>query len=154
MSNLKPKTLFDHLKAITETKPDNYWDTLSDKERKEFKVFLINRYLSMNQDWVEIINYFQQYTVGLLHPRDVYRLYSEILPKQKVWLKYVKGKKSSKYTPALIDLFAKHFEISRNEAVEYLELYFDIAGKQAVKDIVNMYGVEPKEVTKMVKVKR
>ena len=55
MSN-KPKTLFDHLKAITQYQDPNYWEKLSDADKKTWSNYMVHRFLSMNLDWVDIIS--------------------------------------------------------------------------------------------------
>ena len=55
--------------------------------------FIINRWLSMDEHLIQIVNYFQKYSIGLLEPRDTYMWYRDIIPKKKRFNKYIKGKK-------------------------------------------------------------
>ena len=87
----KPATIFDHLANITWKK--KMWSDLSEPDQKSFSPYLINRWLSMNPDLIEIIDMFQQYTIGPLNKKHVYQLYYEILPKQKIFTKYVRAKR-------------------------------------------------------------
>ena len=67
---MKPKTLFDHIKQITEKKVSKgYWESLSESEEKSFSTYLVNRYLSMNMNWIDFVNSLQKYTIGLLRPK-------------------------------------------------------------------------------------
>ena len=50
---------------------------------------MVNRFLSMNSNWLELVNEIQRYD---LPPEIQYKLYIDILPKRKVWLKYIKGR--------------------------------------------------------------
>ena len=75
---------------------------------------MINRFLSMKSDWIEVVNEVQKYP---LSPKELYRVYRDILPRRNQFLKYVKGKKNMNYEEWVIDLVAKHFEISVSEAV-------------------------------------
>ena len=88
---VKAKTIFQHLSGIKEKKES--WESLSEMDKKSFTPFIINRWLSMNMDLLPIINVLQKYTIGLLTPRDVYKLYLDFLPKKKTFDKYIKGKK-------------------------------------------------------------
>lgn len=144
----KAATIFDHLSNITDKK--TAWSKLSDEDKKSFTPYMINRWLSMNMDWVDLVNELQKYTIGLLSPEEVYKLYLDVLPKQKTYNKYVKGSKESKYSPELVELLSKHFLISEKEAVEYLELY---TGDRllSLKEIVKKYGKTDKEVDKLLK---
>ena len=60
---------------------ENY--EMSEDEQKKFSPFIINRWLSMDKDFIEIVNFFQKYSIGTLEPREVYKWYCDILPKGK-----------------------------------------------------------------------
>jgi len=92
---VKAKTIFQHLSGIKEKKQS--WESLSEMDKKSFSPFIINRWLSMNMDLLPVINELQQYTIGTLRPKEVYKLYLDFLPKKKTFDKYIKGKKSDKY---------------------------------------------------------
>ena len=77
---------------------------------------MVNRFLSMNSNWTDLVNEIQKYK---LKPKDLYRLYIEILPKSKQWLRYTKGKKTMKYQRWLLEIVAKDYESSISEAYEY-----------------------------------
>ena len=69
----KPATLFDHLANITWKKIP--WSKLTESDQKSFSPYLINRWLSMNMDYIELVDMFQQYTIGPLSKKHVYQLY-------------------------------------------------------------------------------
>ena len=77
----KPKTIFDHLAGITHKKTK--WDDLTEADQKSFSPYLINRWLSMAPELIEIVDMFQHYTIGPLTKEHVYKLYYDILPKGK-----------------------------------------------------------------------
>ena len=135
--------IFDWLNQINYYKKS--WDSFEEHEQKEFNVYMINRFLSMDDDLIEIVNYFQKYSIGLLQPREVYKWYCNILPKQKRFNKYIKGKKSNKYPDWVINIFCKYFECSKKEAVEYLYLM----NKSEIKNVLEKYGTNPKEIKKL-----
>jgi len=147
----KKATIFDHLSHITDKKV--IWDTLSDVDKKAFVPYLINRWLSMNMDFIEIVNELQRYTIGQLSPAETYKLYFDVLPKQKQFSKYIKGKKADKYNSELVELMSQHFSVSEKEAREYIDIYFekDLSG---LKDIVKKYGKNTKEIEKLLKVEK
>ena len=78
----KPATIFDHLANITWKKKP--WSELTELDQKSFSPYLINRWLSMNPDLIEIVDMFQQYTIGPLNKKHVYQLYFDVLPKPLV----------------------------------------------------------------------
>ena len=83
----KPATIFDHLANITWKKKP--WSELTELDQKSFSPYLINRWLSMNSDLIEIVDMFQQYTIGPLSKKHVYQLYLDFLPKAKMFAKYI-----------------------------------------------------------------
>ena len=148
MSN-KPKTLFDHLKAITQYQDPNYWEKLSDADKKTFSNFMVHRFLSMNPDWVDIISDLSVYT-QTLPPDILYKTLIGLIPKGRYFLKYVKGKKDEKYEPWLVELLVIDFSVSKKEALDYLEiLYATREGRENIKYICEKYGIEKKQITKL-----
>jgi hypothetical protein len=142
---IKSKTIFELLSCIKEKKTP--WESLSDMDQKKFSPFLINRFLSMNLDLLPIINILQKYTIGLLSPKEVYKLYLDFLPKKKTFDKYVKGKKEGKYNKELLQYLSKWYGVSYREVQDYLE----ILPKQEVLDILKKYGLTEKEAKNLLK---
>lgn len=147
----KKATIFDHLSYITDKKV--IWDTLSDADKKTFSPYMINRWLSMNMDFVELVNELQKYTIGQISAAETYKLYFDILPKQKQYNKYVKGKKSDKFNSELVELVSSHFLVNETEAKEYIEMYLE-QNITELKDIVKMYGKTDKEIEKLFKIEK
>ena len=141
----KPATIFDHLANITWKKTP--WDKLDEASQKTFSPYLINRWLSMNMDYIEIVDMFQQYTIGPLSKKHVYQLYLDFLPKQKTFNKYIKGKKQDKYNKELVKLIADHFQTARAEAEEYIGLL----EKDQISSILKKYGKNEKEIKGLLK---
>jgi hypothetical protein len=148
MSEEKKATIFDHLSFITDKKVS--WDSLNDVDKKAFVPYLINRWLSMNMDFIEIVNELQRYTIGQVSPAETYKLYFDILPRQKQYNKYIKGKKADKFNPELVKLLSEHFSVSRKEASEYIELY-EKSNISELRSIIKKYGKTDKEVDKLLK---
>lgn len=148
MSETKAKNIFEHISGITDKKAP--WDVLSDADKKSFTPYIINRWLSMNMDFIELVNELQRYTIGQISSAETYKLYYDILPKQKQFNKYIKGKKADKYNPKLVELLSQHFAVSEKEAQEYIDIYTD-KDISALKDIVKKYGKTDKEVDKLLK---
>ena len=72
------------------------WNSFSEPDQKTFNSFIINRWLSMDKDFIEIVNVFQKYAIGTLESREVYKWYCDVLPKGKRYNKYIKSKKNKK----------------------------------------------------------
>ena len=123
------------------------WEDFTEDEQKKFSPFIINRWLSMDKDFLEIVNYFQKYAIGTLEPREVYKWYCDVLPRGKRFNKYIKGKTDKKYDKELIDMISNHFECSKLQTKEYLELIL----KQELKEILEKYGLDKKKIKRLCK---
>ena len=145
MTNTKETTLFDILAGVTHKKKE--WSKWSESEQKKFAPFLVNRWLSMRPELIEVINELQRYTVGMLKPRDTYRLYHEILPTNKSFAKYIKGKKADKYNAGLIKQVADHYQVSLTEASDYV----DMMNQDQCTRLLEMYGYQTKEIKQLIK---
>ena len=141
-------TIFDWINQINYEKKS--WDSFSEAEQKTFNTFIINRWLSMDEELIQIVNYFQKYSIGLLEPKDTYMWYRDIIPKKKRFNKYIKGKKAMKYDSELISTICKYFETSKEECVEYIEMM----NKDELKSILELHGKEPKQIKKLLKGKK
>jgi len=144
---MKPKTLFDHITHITQKQTKNYYENLNDADKKTWSNYMIHRFLSMKMDYVEVVNEFQRYN---LKPKELYKLYTNILPKKKEWLRYTKGKKVMKHPQWVVEIVTKYHQVSVKEANEYLEIYYSTEqGKAELKSILQKFGTEPKEIKKL-----
>ena len=43
------------------------WENFDESEQKTFSPFIVNRWLSMDNDFLEIVNFFQKYSISLLN---------------------------------------------------------------------------------------
>lgn len=149
MTEYKTRTLFDHIKAITSEQDPKYWDNLSESDKKTWSNYMIHRFLSMNPDWIEFIAELQPYT-QILEPKQLYLCYIGLLPRGRYYLKYVKGKKETKYESWLIDLLKQDYQCSLHDATDYCEiLYATKEGREHIKYVCEKYGTEPKMITKL-----
>ena len=138
-------TIFDCVNQILVHKKP--WDSFTVEEQKKFSPFIINRWLSMDKDFIEFVNVFQKYAIGTLEPREVYMWYCDILPKGKRFNKYIKGKKDKKYDSELIDIICRDFECSKLEAKENLSFI----SKEQISHILEKYGTDPKKIKSICK---
>ena len=138
-------TIFDWVNNILVSK--KHWDEFTEDEQKKFSPFIINRWLSMDNEFLEIVNFFQKYSIGTLEPREVYKWYCDMLPKGKRFNKYIKGKKDKKYNTELIDIMVQHFECSKSQVKDYL----DLIAKDELIDILEKYGMNEKTIKRLLK---
>jgi hypothetical protein len=143
------KKIFDHITAITAEQDPKYFDKLSEEDLKSWSNFMINRFLSMKPEWVELIATLLPLT-QTLEPKEMYKLYISVIPKGKYFLKYIKGKSADKYEEFLIDLIKKDYQCSEKESLEYIEvLYSTREGREHIKYICEKYGTDKKQITKL-----
>ena len=133
--------LFDWVNEVKTKK--RKWDTFSESEQKTFSPFMIHKFLSMNMNYIELVNDFQKY--WKLKPKQVYEWYCDALPNRRTFDKYIKRTTKNKYDDWVIDILCKYFNESKNHIDEYLYLI----EKSELKTILEMYGTDPKEIKKL-----
>lgn len=106
--------IFDHLKNITTTKGPYLGD-------EGWNNWMINRYLSMDPNYCEVVNIVQKNT-WQMKGEYLYNLYKDLIPKQYVFLKYIKTSKKVDYKPEEVDAVASYFEVSKKQAKEYINM--------------------------------
>ena len=147
MSKIKRKNLFNHINAITAQQHPNYWDEITTEDKISWSNFMVNRFLSMKMDWVELVNEVQKYQ---LKPKELYKVYIDILPKKKQWLKYIKGDKKMKYPNWVYEIVAKHLQCSMREASDAVDMYeLSHGGQSELIDILIKYGRTVEEIRKI-----
>ena len=138
-------TIFNWINEILVSK--KHWNEFTEDEQKKFSPFIINRWLSMDKEFLEIVNFFQKYSIGTLEPREVYKWYCDMLPRGKRFNKYIKGKKDKKYNTELIDIMVQHFECSKSQVKDYLYLI----AKDELMEILEKYGMNEKTIKRLLK---
>ena len=137
------KSLFDHIKQITNVQNTLYWDSLPDGDKKTWSNYMVHRFLSMKSEWIQVVNEIQKYWE--MKPKNVYQFYTDILPRGRVFLRYVKSKKKSKVEKWAMEHLVDYFQCSTREVEDHLELLT----KEQVATIIMKYGVEDKQLKKI-----
>jgi len=137
------KTIFEHIGNLTYKKVNP--NTYIESDWKSYSPYMINKWLSMYKEYTYLIDQTQKY---YSLSKDIhYKMLLGILPKKKVFTKYIKGKKVNKYNSDLIQFLATYFEISKDEVKDYMKLL----EKPEIIRILNKYGYTDKEIRKMIK---
>jgi len=143
-SLVKKKSLFDHINQITKVQNPNYWDEISDEDKKTWSNYMVNRFLSMNSNWLELVNELQKYN---LQPKELYKLYTNVLPKGKRWLKYVKGKNDMNHPEWLVNIVRNNDECSRREAIQAIDmLMLTEGGMMELGELGRKWGIEERKI--------
>jgi len=144
----KGKELFDFLNGIYTDQTIGFFDTLTTEEQKKYKGlrYMLNRFISMNVHYLPVVNAIQKYTN--IPERLHYLFFARMLPKQKQFNKYIKGSKDDIYPEWLVNLVAKHFHVSRSEAITYIEIYYRV-DKKELRKLCELYGTSPDDLKKI-----
>ena len=125
---------FEHVKNLHTKK--RRWEDFNDEEKKSFNVYIINKTLSFNPNYLGIVNMVQNYT-GLnqiLSQKEVFNLYYSLLPTNFRFYKWIKGTKTKKEKEKA-EYLAMHFKVSIREAYDYLK----ILDKKTINGIIKNY---------------
>lgn len=127
----KSLTIFDHLNNITYDKGPYLGD-------ENWNIWMINRFLSMDEDYCEVVNILQKnFRIGSYISNELmYLAYRDIIPKQKKFLKYIKAKNKETYDGNELKAIAQYFEISESEA----RYYSDNLMPEVIEKIKNQTG--------------
>lgn len=143
----KPKGLFDHLPCIMVSKDPDYFSNLTEKERRDYSPFIIQRFLSMIPEYAKLINHVNKY-VFTLDKEEYHKLMMVLIPKKKMYINWIKKSgKEDKVDRWMIDCLVKMFEVSERDATNYIELLTE----SAVKSLGRQFGIEEKVIKKTVK---
>lgn len=134
-------TLFEWLNEITlyKTAPEE----ISQESWDKFNSYMIHRYLSMDINYIEIVNYVQK--INPQSKKQIYSIYQEMIPKKKVYLKYVKNENKKNYQE-LTEYIADYLECGLGEAYEYIPILQD----HGIRSILWKMGVEEDETEKLI----
>ena len=134
--------IFDWLKHINQYKTPV--ENFTDKDWEVFNSYMVHRFLSMNKDYLEVVNYVQEFPPQ--EKRAIYKIYKEFIPKNNRWNKYIKSTTKSP-NKELVDYLKDYFQVSTREIKDYLK----ILDPQEIQRILSRMGLENKEVKQLLK---
>jgi carbonic anhydrase len=136
------KNVFDWVKEINGNKRE--WNLFSNAEQELFNSYVIHRVLSMNPDFIEIVNEAQSLPPS--HKKQIYSIYREFIPKNNKWFKYIKSNTKEPNNDLVLKL-KDYFKVSIREIKDYLK----ILDKKEIQNILNKQGLEEKEIKTLLK---
>ena len=119
-------------------------DEFSDKDWDMFNSYVIHRVLSMNPDYLELVNEVQ--TILPQNKKEIYSIYKEFIPKNNKWSKYIKSTTKTK-SKELISYLKDYWECSNREALEY----YNLLDKSEIVSILNSIGLNKKDIKQLLK---
>ena len=135
------KDIWGWLNEITlyKTSPEE----ISQDSWDKWNSYMIHRYVSMNMGYIDIVNYVQK--INPQSKKQIYSIYREMLPKRKVYLKYVKNENKRNYKE-LSEYVAEYWDCSLGEADEYIPLL----QKTGLRSMLWKMGVDEDETEKLI----
>jgi hypothetical protein len=133
-------SIWDWMKQVTYIKDP--WYSFSDEDKETFNKFMLNKIISMHEPYIELANYLQKFWA--LTPEQIYVIYCEYLPNQKIFAKYIKTSKQKTNNDLLLVL-AEHFKLSTREIKQYI----GILSKNEIKSILISRGINDDEINKL-----
>ena len=123
---------FEHVKNLHTKK--RRWEDFNDEEKKAFNVYIINKTLSFNPNYLDIVSITQKYSTDQISQKEVFNIYFSLLPNKFRFYRWIKGAKNTK-NKETAEYLAMHFKVSTREAYDYL----DILDKKTIKSITKNY---------------
>jgi len=134
--------LFDWLNEISYKKTP--WSSFTQDDKSTFNPFMINRFISMKEDYIDLVNMVSKYQY--LPNSKLYEFYCNTIPKKKTFFRYIKAKKKS-YNPKAIEKLAGFFQVSTREIKDI----YPILTKEEITNIFQSIGLLDKEIKLLLK---
>jgi len=135
-------TPFDFLKKVHDKKLK--WENLTEDQQKVYNTFIINKALSFNSNYLDIVNRIQHYTPT---PKESFKYFQSMTNNKFKYNKWIKGQKTKSYNPQLLALLSGYFECSSKQAEDYLS----ILDKKETKTLLKHIGVQEDQIKKLIK---
>ena len=141
-------TLFDHVKHIRGVQDPNYYNKLSEENRKSFNHFMILRALAMDSNIVQEMAFLYRYFDKIPSPQ-FYTLLCGLVPRQNRWVPWIKTK-VVKHSSEMLTVVANHFKVSKRQANEYVNILIrDEEGLNRLVELCQSEGLDDKEIEKL-----
>ena len=142
MAKKEIKNIWGWLEQITLIKSPV--SSFSNKEWEEWNSYMVHRFLSMNQNYLDTVNIAQRF-----NPQDkskIYSFYKEFIPKKKTWSKYIKNQFKVP-NKELIEKLSLYYGVSKREVKDYIPLL----AKSELLQILGEMGINEKDAKKLLK---
>lgn len=136
----KSFTVFDWVKEVTYNKTP--WEFFDEDQVSTLNIYVLNRVLSMNPYYLELVNYVQ--SIPYTSKENYYKIYSDLLPKKTIFNKYIKSTTSRPHNE-LIEYLKKYFELGSRE----IELYIQALEQDEIISILTQMGVDDKKIKEL-----
>jgi len=149
----KRRSLFDHVKHIRQVQDPNYYNHLSEDDRKTFNHFMIIRALAMDDTLLEDMAYLYQ-IFDKIPPAQFYTLLIALVPRNNRFCPWIKSKRF-KHNKDLLELVGKRFQVPKYQANDYVNILLrSEEGQGELVRICKAFGLEDKEVEELFEEKK
>lgn len=138
----KQMTPFDFLKKVHDKRLK--WEDLTEDQQKVYNTFIINKALSFNSNYLDIVNRIQHYTPA---SKESFKYFQSMTGNNFRYNKWIKGSKTVKFNPTLVETISAYLECSSKQAEEYL----GILEKKEIKTMLKHMGIQDSEIKKLMK---
>ena len=144
MAKDKVYTVFDLIKEIIDKKSP--WDSFTPDQQKVFNGYMVNKILSMNSKYIEVINYVQG--LNIKDSKKLYEVYCFLIPQSKnTYSPFIRSTTKKLYPTELLKHISEQFECATSEAEEYIQM----TDKEWLEEILTSRGIDEKEIKKLLK---
>ena len=141
----KKLSVFDHVKHIRQVQDPDYYNNLSEDDRKSFNHYMLVRALSMDENLVEDMAQLYQIFDKIPSPQ-FYQLLIALVPISMRYYPWIKTK-ILKHNKKLLAYVAKRFQVSKYQANEYVNMLLRTEeGQGELVAICKSFGLEDKEI--------
>lgn len=139
--------LFEHVDQIRKFRDPNYFNNLSELDRKSFNHFMILRALSMNPQMLDRVVTLYRF-FDIIPSSQFYTLLISYIPQDPTYYRWIRPQKS--YKVELVDIVSKRFEVSNQHAEEYIDLLsLTEEGKKSLVSICQGFGKTEDEINQL-----
>ena len=133
--------IFDWLNEISYKKSP--WSSFSEDDKDNFNSYMINRFVSMKSNYIDLVNLIQKYTI----PKSVlYNYYCKTIPKSRTFFRYIKPKKSN-INKDLLNILSKHLQLSKREIKDN----YNLIGEDFKRELLTNLNIDNKQIKKLLK---
>jgi hypothetical protein len=137
----------DHIENLFRYKVK--WNDLDDKSKKTVGIYMLFKFLSMNIDYIDLVNELQ-YLQSTLSKDQIYDLLIDMLPKQKYFgYTYITSKKID--NKLVLSYFVDYFECNVKEAEMYIDTLIKTKQTHIIKELISYYECDKIIVDKILK---
>lgn len=127
------------------------YNDLDDKSKKSINIHLLFRCISMNIDYIEVINDLQ-YLRKVLSVEKIYNLLIDILPNQKYFsFTYINNLSKKIDSKLAIKYFVDYFDCSEKEAELYIDTLIKTKQTNIIKELLSYYIYEESIISDILK---